>query len=200
MQSPGFAFCIYPALTALYPDLADRRSAVQRHGQLEVNTHPTMAPLLAGITARLEVELEPAKVLVGRQLVMTTLAAWGDTIFWGRIRPAASICGVLMALNCLFWPMGGLVALILYNVPNMFVRIRGFETGWIYGLEVLSFFRSPKLRRLVVLQKKALCCLAGIAAATAILAAAGRIGMDPGLWERLTTVGVLIFSIVLGMG
>jgi PTS system mannose-specific IID component len=78
MQNMGFSFCIYPALERLYSDQNDRNGAVSRHLEA-VNTHPSMAPLLAGLTARLEHDLEPATVIpIASESCRCT---YGDRIF-----------------------------------------------------------------------------------------------------------------------
>ncbi|MFH1117232.1 MAG: PTS system mannose/fructose/sorbose family transporter subunit IID [Pseudomonadota bacterium] len=138
MQSIGFLFCLYPVLKRLYPEREEFRSAVSR--QLKrVNTHPAMGPLLAGITARLEWEMEPSDVMVYRKRAMTALAGLGDHIFWARLKPLAAVCGVVLSLVFLGSMIGSAAALAVYNVPNFLARFLGFSKGWSDGLD---FFRN----------------------------------------------------------
>ncbi len=101
MQNIGFVFCIYPVLEMLYSDDLERKRAVVRNLQ-SVNTHPSLGPLLVGLTSRFERDFEPATAITYRKLVMVALAARGDHFFWGHLKPLASICGVLTTLF-LFW-------------------------------------------------------------------------------------------------
>ncbi len=144
MQSAGFVFCLYPVLSRLYPDPHERTEAIARH-QSHVNTHPAMGPLLAGISGRLESELEPSLVLPNRWRVMCVLAGIGDRIFWGNLKPLAAACGTLAAL-CFFGSYAGCIVLLgVYNIPQVFVRALGFREGWNLGLESLWFLRPPRL-------------------------------------------------------
>ena len=129
MQNLGFSFCIYPALERLYPDQNDRKGAVSRHLEA-VNTHPSMAPLLAGLTARLEHDLEPATVIPYRKRVMSALAADGDRIFWTHVKPLAAVWASLVSF-CLFGSaLGSALLLVVYNVPHLVMRAGGFRWGW----------------------------------------------------------------------
>jgi len=145
MQSVGFLFCIYPALKRLYPDSQELNEAVSRHLS-RVNTHPAMGPLLAGITARLEADMEPSAVISYRQLVMAALAAQGDRIFWSHLRPLAAVCGVLLTLGFFGTLIGSAVFLFLYNLPSLLIRVGGFHRGWTQGIQFLNVFKSPALR------------------------------------------------------
>lgn len=144
MQNIGFLFCIYPALKRLYPDSEELGKAVSRHLG-SVNTHPAMGPLLAGITARLEAEMDPSAVISYRQLVMAALAAQGDRIFWSHIRPLAAVCGVLLTLGFFGSLIGSATFLLLYNLPGLLIRITGFDRGWNHGIQFLNLFKSPIL-------------------------------------------------------
>lgn len=141
-QNVGFVFCLYPVLKWLYPDSSEVKSAAWRHLE-SVNTHPSMGPLLVGLTARLERDAGPVAVMVYRRRVMTTLAAHGDRIFWGHVKPMAALSGVLLTLGFAGSVAGSIAALIVYNIPNLYVRVTGFPKGWRKGLEVLESLRSP---------------------------------------------------------
>lgn len=146
MQNIGFVFCICPALRRLYPDKAELASALARHLE-PVNTHPLMGPLLVGLTARLESELDPSAVMAYRNRVMSALAANGDHIFWSRVKPLSAIWGAMASL-ALFGTVAGCASLLmLYNVPGMAMRCRGFARGWNHGLGELRTLKSPFVER-----------------------------------------------------
>lgn len=144
MQSAGFVFCLYPVLSRLYPDRDERIKAIARH-QSHVNTHPAMGPLLAGISGRLESELDSGLVLPNRWRVMCVLAAMGDRFFWGNLKPLAAAWGTLVGLCFLGSVFGCLVLLAIYNIPQILVRALGFREGWDVGVESLVFLRPPRL-------------------------------------------------------
>jgi mannose/fructose/N-acetylgalactosamine-specific phosphotransferase system component IID len=142
MQNVGFVFCLLPALKKLYPDASERAEAVARH-LAPVNTNPFMAPMLAGITARLEHDLGPTQALVLRKRVMTALAAQGDRIFWTHLRPLAAVWGCLLCVWFFGSIAGGVTFLVVYNVPHLLFRWAGFRLGWDSGLNFVALFASP---------------------------------------------------------
>lgn len=144
MQGPGFAFCLIPVFKRLFPDEKRGREAVQRCSE-RVNTHPSMGPLLAGIAAGFEQELEPEKIVPMRDRVMATLAALGDRVFWGHVRPLAAVLATLITL-LLFGSLAGVFAfLVVFNVPNLIIRCRGFQWGRRKGIRVLRLLNSRTL-------------------------------------------------------
>jgi mannose PTS system EIID component len=150
MQNVGFMYCFFPALKRLYPHEEDRRAAVCRHLE-PVNTHPSMGPLLAGLTARLEHDLEPSSVIPYRRRVMASLAAYGDRIFWSHVKPLASIFGSVLGFIFFGSLVGSVVLLVTYNLPHLFLRGRGFKIGWTEGLQALQMLKSPGVTALVTL-------------------------------------------------
>jgi PTS system mannose-specific IID component len=169
MQNLGFSFCIYPALERLYPDQNDRKGAVSRHLEA-VNTHPSMAPLLAGLTARLEHDLEPATVIPYRKRVMSALAAHGDRIFWTHVKPLAAVWASLVSF-CLFGSaLGSALLLVVYNVPHLVMRAGGFRWGWKNGLQVLQAFKSPRTEAAMLVMRGATALGLGLLAGAVVLA------------------------------
>jgi len=171
-QNVGFVFCIFPALRRVHPEFAELKSAVWRQLDL-VNTHPSMGPLLAGITARLEQEQGLPSVVAYRKRVMAALAAQGDRVFWSHVKPMASVCGALFALG-LFGSIAGSVAMLfVYNVPNLYMRVTGFSEGWERGLDALQTLKSPGVDRALGRVKEAMALAMGIVAGLAVLGSAG---------------------------
>jgi mannose/fructose/N-acetylgalactosamine-specific phosphotransferase system component IID len=155
MQNLGFLFCIFPALQNLYSEDSDRDQAMRRHLEL-INTHPAMGPMLVGLVARLEQDVEAASVLTYRKRVMAALAAYGDRLFWNHLRPLGAVVGVVLSL-CFPDSFVGIVALLaVYNVPNLSVRARGFQRGWGQGLEGLRTLTSARSQTAIRVMRRAL--------------------------------------------
>ncbi len=201
MQNVGFSFCIYPTLEKLYPEAQERKQAVERHLDA-VNTHPAMGPLLAGLTARLEHDLQPSRIIPYRKRVMSALAAHGDRIFWGRVRPLAAVVGVALGL-CFPDSMAGSVALLtIYNLPHLCVRTRGFGKGWREGLDVLRMFNSTRVELAARMMRRTIALVLGLVTG-ALVAFAGhtragtswhQIGADVAL--SLVIFGVCAFVLM----
>jgi PTS system mannose-specific IID component len=144
LQNIGFSFCIYPALKRLFPDQDDKKKAVCR--QLEpVNTHPSMGPLLVGVVARLEGESDASTVLTYRKRIMAALGGHGDRLFWGYLRPLASLWGALIGFIFFGSLWGSLVTLAIYNIPQLTLRYYGFVIGIREGVEAVRLLKSWKI-------------------------------------------------------
>jgi mannose/fructose/N-acetylgalactosamine-specific phosphotransferase system component IID len=184
MQSAGFLFCLYPALRRVYSNESDLKAALARHAVL-VNTHPVLAPLLVGITARLERDGDRATVVKVRHAVMTTLAAFGDRVFWSHLRPLASVIGVVTALVMFWSPLSSLLFLVTFNVPNLIMRSGGFQRGWTEGLVALGSLGSPMVPWSCELMRAAIYLGLGLAAGL-LACAAGSLpvltGSGTGQW------------------
>lgn len=179
MQNIGFVFCLYPALLRLFSDPAQRLDAVKRNLE-PLNTHPSMGPLLAGLTARLEHDMDPGSVLAYRKRLMSTLAAHGDHIFWGSVKPLAAIFGVVFTLFFYGSVAGSLAVLIMYNVPNLLVRSLGFRRGWADWLNILRVLHSQALERILLVSKLILAASLGLAAGLLVYSAmnAGQLTVE----------------------
>lgn len=146
MQNIGFTYCIYPALRRLGYCGDKFREVVAR--QLETaNTHPSMSPLFAGLATRLEKDHSSGNPGSYRRRVMTTLAAHGDRIFWGILKPLAATVGVFGMLCFPESFLGAFLGLLIYNVPNLYVRSHGFDWGYDEGLQALERFKSIRAEK-----------------------------------------------------
>lgn len=149
LQNLGFLFNFCPALNRLFPNKSEYREAVLRHLDA-VNTHPAMGPLLIGLTARMETDLDKKTVISYRKRIMAALAAHGDRLFWGNIRPLASLWGVIAGIGD--WSaIGSAVTLLLYNTPSLLFRYYGFDAGWKHGLPVLQWLKSWRMEFAIVI-------------------------------------------------
>ncbi len=217
MQNVGFVFCLYPALLKLYPDETKRKEAVKRNLE-PVNTHPSMSPLLAGLTAHLEYQGDGKTIPVYRLRVMTTLAAQGDRIFWGHIKPLAAVIGVFFTLISWGSPLGAVLTLVTYNTANLGVRVNGFRKGWAEGVAGLKSFQSVWLDKTLRVARKCTVCGLGLIAGTLVslaltnlpahehflihvLEALGMFGIGAAsfyMLHRQVPLGLVIFSSAFG--
>lgn len=130
MQNVGFAYAMMPVLRHLYgrrPD--DLRAAVKRHLEF-FNTNPVLSGVVLGASSRMEErvaagEADPRAIGTFKVGMMGSLGAIGDSYFWGALKPAASVTGALLAF---IHPVLGVAALLLvYNIPHLSVRDKGYR-------------------------------------------------------------------------
>jgi PTS system mannose-specific IID component len=163
LQNLGFFYLILPGLRAIYGDQipADVR---QRHGDY-FNTHPYFAPLVAGTTLRLEehsisgqesaVDAETYK-----KMVMAPLAAMGDALFWGGVRPLAALIGLLIASQGSLW--APVVFLFLFNLPHLLFRGIGLVLGYVQELKAIETIQKCRLPDLAIRFKESTTVLIGV--------------------------------------
>jgi PTS system mannose-specific IID component len=145
MQGLGFAFALEPWLERIYPDLAERRAALERHSEY-FNTQPYAASLVLGCVCAME---ESAAALPAAQraaayerlrAVKRTMGSGfgglGDSFFWSALRPAAAAAALVAGLTAARagWAHAGLataaVYLAAYNIPAVWLRWRGLALGY----------------------------------------------------------------------
>lgn len=138
MQNIGFTFCSLPAVDRL-TGAKDVRLDITRRLLESANTNPVFGPMCLGAMARIESfpERLPTAGLIKKRL-MSTLAAQGDRIFWGVIRPLASFFAVIVSLTSAPAWLVPIVALSIYNIPNVVTRFIGFDMGWRKGSMLLE--------------------------------------------------------------
>jgi len=149
MQGPGFAFALEPWLAAVWAAEPEALLEARRRHLEYFNTHPIAAWLAAGIVCRQEAAAsalkgpERAAVIARIRSLKTSLGASlagiYDSFFWGALRPASALAGVLAGqaayrfnwVHPLAWTAG--VALAVYGVPSVFARAAGLRRGWTEG-------------------------------------------------------------------
>ncbi len=104
-----------------------------------------MGPLLVGVVARLESEVDTSIVLPYRKRIMAALGGHGDRLFWGHLRPLASLWGVVIGF-CFFGSIwGSFVTLAIYNIPQLILRYYGFVVGMREGVQAVQLLKSWKM-------------------------------------------------------
>ncbi len=140
MQNLGFAYALWPALEALYPDRTARTRAAARHLAF-FNTHPYLASaILGGVIfheERVASGEENAEVVERfKSALMGPFAAVGDSFFWLSLRPSAGIAAALLSPWIGLWAVA--VFLVLYNVPHVAFRLLLFVDGYRRGDRVVE--------------------------------------------------------------
>jgi PTS system mannose-specific IID component len=168
MQGLGFAYAIAPLASDEgepgYPEASD---LLARHLQ-RFNTHPYLAASIIGSVGRLETANRQKETPDLKNALMGPYAAIGDSFFWGALRPFAGIAAVCLAImNMVLAP---LLLLVLYNPAHLWVRIRGFITGWGQGQNAIDFVRRldlPEMSRRIRRCSTILLAVAAYLASTA---------------------------------
>lgn len=146
LQGLGFFYALLPALKKLYP--RDQLGQVVKDYTGYFNTHPYLAPLVAGAVLKLE-EQRAAKqqqqVAIDefKEMVAAPYAAIGDALFWGGLRPLSAGIALFLAAKGILW--APLVFLLLYNIVPFTFRVSGFVRGYQQGIHSVEFFQRRRL-------------------------------------------------------
>lgn len=194
MQSVGFAAALAGEGRRLAPGSA-ARGYLERH-LAYVNTNPVVASGLLGGVVRLEEEVarggDPARVVRFKQVLAGPAAAWGDTLFWGTLRPVATAAGALAAL--LGGWVGALVYLLGYNAVHFYYRARLLAEGYARGTEFGPWLSRSSFRalpgRLRPVGLLALGALAGLSVPGTLAAVGG-----PGFVVTLVLTALVLASL-----
>lgn len=169
MQNVGYMYAMLPVIKKLYRNKEDQAAAITRH--LEIfNTTPAVVPTIMGISAAMEEEnannpaFDDQSINAVKASLMGPLAGIGDSIFWGTVRIIAAGIGVSIAKDGnLFGP---LLFLVLYNLPNLLVRIFGLKLGYQVGVNSLDRIQKEGLmdKIMAVATIVGLCVVGGMVA------------------------------------
>ena len=169
MQNVGYMYSMLPVIKKLYRNKEDQAAAITRH--LEIfNTTPAVVPTIMGISVAMEEEnannpaFDVQSINAVKASLMGPLAGIGDSIFWGTVRIIAAGIGVSIAKDGnLFGP---LLFLVLYNLPNILVRIFGLKLGYQVGVNSLDRIQKEGLmdKIMAVATIVGLCVVGGMVA------------------------------------
>ncbi|SDN46305.1 PTS system, mannose-specific IID component [Fictibacillus solisalsi] len=141
MQNLGYVYTMIPVIKKLYKEHDDQVKALNRHMEI-FNTTPAVAPTIMGISAAMEEQnannpdFDASSISAVKASLMGPLAGIGDSLFWGTFRVIAAGIGISLATQGNIF--GPLLFLILYNIPNIFVRIAGLKLGYRVGVNSLE--------------------------------------------------------------
>lgn len=141
MQNIGYAYSMIPAIKKIYQNKDDQVSALNRHLEF-FNTTPAVVPIILGISSAMEEEnsknenFDVDSINAVKASLMGPLAGIGDSIFWGTLRVIAAGIGVSLATQGSI--LGPLLFFIIYNIPNILIRIFGLKYGYQIGITSLE--------------------------------------------------------------
>jgi mannose/fructose/N-acetylgalactosamine-specific phosphotransferase system component IID len=154
--SVGFDICLIPIVKRLYPNLDSRKEFLQRHLKF-FNAHPYLASYALGISIKLEEDIAlgntDASIDLDRvkDLLISTLGAKGDRLFWLTIKPFTLIIGVLgiVLVESISLKVVILVTtFILYNIPHFYFRYIGLVEGYQFGLQIYKCLPKERFEEL----------------------------------------------------
>jgi mannose/fructose/N-acetylgalactosamine-specific phosphotransferase system component IID len=157
MQNVG----VLHALDAAAPRLTRHPESVLARHTDHFNTNPNAAPIVVGGVLRIEEDGTQAALAAlprFKQAACSALAAMGDVLVVGGLKPLALTLAVVSAIYSFF---AGLVAIVvLYNAALLGGRAWGLRFGYERGWGVVEAFTGPRVQRVVMLARS-LAALAG---------------------------------------
>lgn len=154
--SVGFGICLFPIMQRLYQDVSSRKAFLQRHLKF-FNAHPYMASYALGVSIRLEEAFARGddeacnKLERVKELLASVLGAVGDRLFWFTIKPFSliiGICGLFLSKTALQVTISLIITFLVYNVPHIYLRLKGILEGYEYGMEIYRRFNKQRFRRI----------------------------------------------------
>lgn len=136
----GFCFCLIPVARRLFHSESDVIDFLNRHLSF-FNSHPYMATYALGAVANIEQQAilkewkDKRPITVLKERTVGPLGAIGDTLFWQIFRPAFGVLAIALLFLLGIW--GSFIYLILYNIPHLYVRIRGLLAGYTKGFDIV---------------------------------------------------------------
>ena len=127
-----------------------------------------------------------------KNALMGPYAAIGDPFFWGSLRPFSGIAAVCLAVKGFI--LAPLLFLILYNPVHLWVRVRGFITGWQQGKNAVEFIRRLELPSMSRRIRWCSTILLGCAAYLASAAGVSQELFQPGLPGQIGGLLVVLAS------
>jgi len=195
MQNLGFFSALSPALDKLgrmMPE--DQRNSLFEHHLEFFNCNPNFTPLIAGGVLRMEEQrlsgsgVTVADITYFKRAMSSPLAAMGDLLFLGALKPLALTLACIFAIyNSL---IGLLAILLLYNATVITCRLWGIYFGYSKGWELVDVFSGPTFQRLLGVFQSIGACAGGALVAVVLF----RLQLG-GVWLGVVGAAVL-FAVV----
>ncbi len=157
MLGLGFCYCLIPVLNRLYCDERDRQAFLRRHIEF-FNAHPYFITWSLGAVSKLEEEAKHKKwknhqpINLFKNRTVGVLGVIGDRLFWNGFKPAAAAMAVTIGLfSWLAIPL----FLIVYNIPHLYVRMKGLNLGYQKGFDIVSNLSVRRFEKYFSLAGKA---------------------------------------------
>jgi PTS system mannose-specific IID component len=134
------------------------------------NTNVFCAPTVLAAQLSLHEKQEQGEyVVIGADeftaAVMAPVAAVGDALFWGGLRPLAALTAVILTLLGLVW--APLAVVLLFTLPTTLVRLGGSILGYVRGAQVVALIQQLHLANFAVRVKQSSMVLLGVISALA---------------------------------
>lgn len=176
------------------------REAVAR-GAHFFNSHPYLAGLAVGATARAELEHAPPEQIERLRAALTgPLGSLGDRLVWAGWLPfTVGLALVAVGRGAGLWAVAAF--LVLYNAGHVALRWWGLRAGWAHGVQVVTALRSPFLQRGVAFTSVAMALAMGLALPVSAEYVASA--FPAWAWSVLGVAGALGFTLLywrLGKG
>ncbi len=158
MVSIGFCFALSSIGRRVCKNREDYVAFLKRHLAF-FNAHPYFASYAIGAIARLEQELhekdgptDPTNIEKFKNALISPLGAIGDRCCWAVIRPATLIFGLVglayiesQNLKILYL----FLTFILYNIPHIYVRLKGIIDGYNSGFEIYKKLKIENFEKIL---------------------------------------------------
>lgn len=194
LQNLGFCYQLLPGLRRLYGGTPPAEVLTRFIGYF--NTHPFLAPWVAGATLRLEERRLAGETLTVdadgfQSMVMAPYAAIGDALFWGALRPLAAVVGLFLAVQGINW--APLVMLALFNLPHLLCRCSGWLLGYTQELHSVELLQRLRLPDVATWLKEGTIILLGVLCAMLAVRGCEHQAIDP-YWGLVLLPVVLLFA------
>lgn len=152
MQNLGFMYALAPALRRF--ERPEDKALLAKHLDF-FNCNPNFASLVLGGVLRLEEErlagraVTPEDIAYFKRSVSSPLAAMGDLLFLGGLKPLALTLACVFAIYKSF--IGLVATWLLYNIIVVSCRLWGVHFGYTRGWELVDVFSGPAFQRLLSL-------------------------------------------------
>ena len=191
MQNLGFAGAMSPLCGKLEADGCNQ--LLLRHLSF-FNCNPNFVPLVVGGVLRMEEERAEGKPVAEQDIdrfkkaLAGPLAAMGDMLFMGNIKPMALTFGCLFAIHKI--PIGLVAVFLLYNIAILSCRLWGIYFGYAKGWELVSVLSSPRFQRVLSVAEGASAGMAGLLLGSVL----SRV---PGEGHAMAVPGIALATITL---
>ncbi|MDD2557467.1 MAG: PTS system mannose/fructose/sorbose family transporter subunit IID [Desulfuromonadaceae bacterium] len=125
--------------------------------------------------------------------VMAPVAAVGDALFWGGLRPLAALSAIILVLLGYMW--APVVVVPIFTLPTTIVRIGGSVMGFIRGAQVVALIQQLHLADLAIKIKQINIALLGVVTALAWRGVETELDPDSSYIVIFAAAFILMFGI-----
>lgn len=148
MMSLAYGFCMFPIIKKLYSNRDDQKEALKRHQEF-FNCTSATTPFILGVSCAMEEinakdpNFDTNSINAMKAGLMGPLAGVGDAIFWGSLRIISAGIGISFAMKGN--PIGPILFILLFNIPNYLVRYFGTVYGYRLGSRFIESLQASGL-------------------------------------------------------